>query len=190
MISKELVKEFVIAGHGNLERVRELLQAHPDLLNAAHDWGEANTTETALEAAGHTGNRAIAEFLLEQGAALNVFVAAMLGRTAEVERFLEADPALITARGVHGISLMYHAALSGDTSLTQMLLDRGAVKGFSHALHAAVSFGHYAMVEWLLTNGADDIDVPNYAGQTPMDLALERGDKATAELLRKRGAGV
>ncbi len=40
---------------------------------------------TAIQAAAHTGQRAIAEYLLAKGARLEVCTAAMLGDVAEVE---------------------------------------------------------------------------------------------------------
>ena len=61
----ELIEAFVLAAHGNFARVQELLPQHPALLNAV--W--ARTDEDALAAAAHTGQRAIAEFLLEARAA-------------------------------------------------------------------------------------------------------------------------
>ena len=35
-LSTDLIREFVIAGHGNLEKVRKMLAEKPDLLNAAY----------------------------------------------------------------------------------------------------------------------------------------------------------
>ncbi|NUO79843.1 hypothetical protein HUU05_07185, partial [candidate division KSB1 bacterium] len=75
----ELVKEFVIAGHNNLERVKEMLIQEPGLLNATWDW-KAGDFESALGGAGHMGRKDIANFLLEQGARMDIFVAAMLGK--------------------------------------------------------------------------------------------------------------
>src|SRR5687767_7233956 len=46
-IASELVKEFVIAGHANLDKVRELLATEPALLNGTWDWGKGDF-ETAL----------------------------------------------------------------------------------------------------------------------------------------------
>ncbi|MGH9579080.1 MAG: hypothetical protein ACRD3R_16695, partial [Terriglobales bacterium] len=62
----DLVKQFVIAGHGNLERTKELLLQQPGLLNAAWDWGSGDW-ETAIGGAGHMGRKDIAGFLLAQG---------------------------------------------------------------------------------------------------------------------------
>jgi hypothetical protein len=68
-----LVKEFVIAGHGNFEKTKQLFAETPNLLYATHDWGKGDF-ETALEGAGHVGNKEIANFLIEKGARTNLFV--------------------------------------------------------------------------------------------------------------------
>src|SRR5262249_19927954 len=67
-----LVKEMVAVSHGNINRVRELVQQHPELAKAAWDWGYGDW-ETALGAASHVGNRPIAELLLEHGAPPTIF---------------------------------------------------------------------------------------------------------------------
>lgn len=112
-IAGELVKEFVIAGHGNVAKVKEMLAAQPSLLNSTWDWGGGDY-ETAIEGAGHVGNREIAEYLLSQGARINVFAAAMLGRIDIVKATLTAFPELKTSKGPHGLMLLHHATKGGD----------------------------------------------------------------------------
>src|SRR4051794_32277203 len=73
------IREFVIAGHGNLEKVKQMLAIHPELLNIANVWRPGDT-ETALQGAAHVGNREIAEYLLSLGAPMDICCAAMLGR--------------------------------------------------------------------------------------------------------------
>ena len=111
-ISPDAVREFVIAGHGNLGRVREMLDEEPGLLNACWDWG-AGDFETALEGAGHMGGREIARFLISRGARMNLPVAAMLGELQVVKSILTAFPNLIDSTGAHGIPLMTHAKAGG-----------------------------------------------------------------------------
>lgn len=185
--SAEQVREFVIAGHGNLARVQEMLAANPELLNVSHMWRE-NDWETAIQGASHVGNADIAEFLLAQGAPLAIYTAAMLGRQDDVESWLDQDPSLINAVGAHGIPLMAHAALSGNVALASLLAQRGAREGMSFALSNAVSRGHREMVRWLLENGAPDLSWLNFQGKTPLAIAVERGDEDMATLLRGRGA--
>jgi hypothetical protein len=112
-IAGEIVKEFVIAGHGKLDRVKEMLAERPGLLNAVWDWGGGDY-ESAIEGAGHVGNREIAEYLLALGARLNVFAAAMLGRIDIVKPTLAAFPELKTSKGPHGLMLIHHATKGGD----------------------------------------------------------------------------
>ena len=77
-LDPDLVRDFVIAGHSDLARTRELLDLHPALINATWDWG-AGDWETALGGASHMGNREIAAFLLSRGARMDVFCAATTG---------------------------------------------------------------------------------------------------------------
>src|ERR1700692_13212 len=66
----EKVKEFVIAGHGNFDKVKIMLTELPTLLYATWDWGNGDF-ETALEGAGHVGNKEIAHYLIDRGARTN-----------------------------------------------------------------------------------------------------------------------
>jgi hypothetical protein len=112
-IDPELVAEFVLKAHGDIGVVRQLLAQEPAIVNAAWDWGGGDW-ETALGAASHVGRRDIAEYLLEHGARMDVFAAAMLGETEIVRAMLDAQPELREARGPHGIPLLAHAEAGGE----------------------------------------------------------------------------
>lgn len=178
----ELVEEFVIAAHGDLDKVRTMLAATPALLNIP--WARFN--ETPLAAASHVGHRAIAEHLLAAGAPLTVCTAAMLGEPEQVAAFLDADPALANATGAHGIPILFHAALSGNTAVAELLVARGGGAGQDAALHGAVAPGHLAMTRWLLERGADP-NTLDFAGRTPLRVALDAGHAEIADLLRAHG---
>jgi hypothetical protein len=107
-----LVMEVVGVSHSNLARVKELVQQHPALAKASWDWGYGDH-ETALGAASHVGQRAIAEFLLENGAPPTLFSATMLGQLDVVKAFIAATPGLQKIRGPHSLSLMVHAKAGG-----------------------------------------------------------------------------
>lgn len=109
----EKVKEFVIAGHNNLVKVKQLLQEFPGLLYSTWDWGGGDF-ETALEGAGHVGNKEIANHLIGLGARTNFFVLTMLGKTQIVKTYLDAFPQYLTARGPHGFTFLHHAKQGGD----------------------------------------------------------------------------
>lgn len=185
--TQDEIREFVIAGHGNLERVKQMLAQHPSLLNIAQEWRPGDT-ETALQGAAHVGSREVAEYLLEQGAPLDICTAAMLGRRDDVEHFLQQDKEMIHAHGAHNIPLLTHAALSGDTALAQMLYERGATTGVTLALNLVVSNGLVDMTRWLLENESPDLAWKNFQDKTALEIATDRGDREIADLLRKHGA--
>ena len=112
----EKVKEFVIAGHSDLDKVKSLLQEFPTLLYATWDWGGGDF-ETALEGAGHVGNKEIANYLIPLGARTNLFVLTMLGKTQIVKPCLETYPQYLNARGPHGFTFLHHAQRAGEDAV-------------------------------------------------------------------------
>jgi len=182
VLTAEQIQDFIVAAHGNLPRVREMLILHPGLLNVRHFWTDTDS-ETAIQAAAQTGSIPVVEYLLERGAPLDICTAAMLGRKDEVQRMLDADPSLIDARGAHGIPLMPHAALSGNVELARMLYERGATASTSHALGNAVMHGDARMARWLLENAKPDLSWKSYEGKSLMIIAKETGKKEMLELL-------
>lgn len=110
-----LVREMVTVSHGNVARVKELLAAKPALAKAAIDWGYGDW-ESAIDAASHVGNRAIAELLLAHGARPTLFSAAMLGQLAVVKAAIEATPGVQRTLGPHSISLLRHAQAGGEAA--------------------------------------------------------------------------
>ena len=111
-LDPETVQSFVANAHGDLEVVRSLLAQEPALVNAAWDWGGGDW-ETGLGAAAHMGRRQIALFLLEHGARLDLFAAAMLGYFDLVSAVLSDFPEMHNAVGPHGIPLVEHARAGG-----------------------------------------------------------------------------
>jgi hypothetical protein len=109
----EKVKDFVGAGHNNLDKVKQLLSEFPTLLYATWDWGGGDF-ETGLEGAGHVGNKDIANYLIGIGARTNLFVLTMLGKTQIVKAYLDTFPQYLNARGPHGFTLLHHAQRGGD----------------------------------------------------------------------------
>ncbi len=180
-IPTELIEAFVLAAHNNLGEVQSLLEREPALLNLSF----AKFNETALEAAGHMGREDIANFLLERGATLQVFAAAMLGQVQDVKTFLEQDPSLIKKPGVHGFTLMFHAALSGNLELANLLEQHGANIA-DHSLHAALMKDHIPMLEWLIPR-VKDVNSPNYQGITPLAFAIQGKQVKASDLLRNAG---
>ncbi|MBL8809689.1 MAG: hypothetical protein JNM43_05885 [Planctomycetaceae bacterium] len=112
-LNRQMLQDFVILAHSELEMTKKLLDREPGLLNGAVDWG-AGDFETALGGASHMGRRDIVTLLLERGARIDLFCAAMLGQLEVIKSFLTLQPALIDAKGPHGFSLHFHAQVGGD----------------------------------------------------------------------------
>jgi len=111
----ELTREMATVSHFNLSRVKELVEARPSLARASWDWGFGDW-ESALGAASHMGNRAIAEYLISSGARPSLFSAAMLGQLEVVKAMVNANPHAERIRGPHGISLLSHAKMGGEAA--------------------------------------------------------------------------
>lgn len=111
-VNRLLVQDFVIYAHSDLPMTKKLLEKEPALLNAAMDWG-AGDWETGLGGSSHMGRRDIVSYLLEQGARIDLFCAAMMGQLDAVKAFLTLQPKLIDAKGPHGFSLHFHAQVGG-----------------------------------------------------------------------------
>ena len=112
----DLVRETVGASHGNLARVRELVEARPALARATWDWGYGDF-ESALGAASHVGNREIAELLIAHGARPDLFSATMLGQLEVVKAWISASPGIQKIAGPHGITLLSPAKAGGERAL-------------------------------------------------------------------------
>ncbi|MCU0481086.1 MAG: ankyrin repeat domain-containing protein [Anaerolineae bacterium] len=186
MITPDIIKDFVIASHFNLQKVKDYLAQYPDLLTAQHQWGD-DDFEDGLGAASHVGNREIAQFFISQGVEPTICTLAMLGDKAGIQAFLEIDPTTANARGAHGISVMFHAALSGDVSIASLLKRAGCTGDYNHALHAAVMKSHADMTRWLLDNGVTDVNSKNFQGKTALAVAIENGDAQIEAMLREKG---
>jgi hypothetical protein len=114
-INRLFVQDFVIYAHSELDMVKKLLDREPALLNATMDWGQGDW-ESGLGGASHMGRRDIVEYLLDRGARIDIFCAAMMGRLDAVKSCLTLEPKLIDAKGPHGFTLHFHAQVGGKES--------------------------------------------------------------------------
>jgi hypothetical protein len=87
------------------------------------------TDEFVLRANGDMGRGDIALLLLDAGARMDIFAAAMLGESEIVIAMLTARPELATARGPHGIPLVAHAEAGGDEAREVFELPQHAPTG-------------------------------------------------------------
>lgn len=186
MMDQKTIDDFVGNAHGNLARVKELLEQYPDIVNQNASWNEY-----AIEAAAQTGNRPIIELLLSKGAPTNLCVETVLGHNDKVKALIKGDAANARATGAHGISLLYHAVICSNKEVAELILANGVDvnigEGGSPPLHGAVMFNQIEMITWLLARGAN-INVKNYESKTPLRVALDANKTEIVELLRKKEA--
>jgi len=186
-LEQSIIEECVGSAHGDLDKVRELVERHPELVNARAPWNE-----TAVEAAAQLGRRDIIEYLLAKGAPLDLFTACVLGRRDLVEAELAADPARARARGVHELPTLYFAAIGGQREIAELLLAAGA--GVNDAapaaapIHGAVLGRSAEMVSWLLGHGADP-SIPDHEGRSASRLAEAMGQPELAPLFQGTRVG-
>src|SRR5882762_7083648 len=120
-VEQAVVQELVGNAHGNLVRVRELLDAYPAALNLRAPWNE-----TAVEAATQMGNKPILDLLIARGAPVDFFTACVLGRVEQVAAELAHDPNCTNARGVHELPALYFAAIGANLAIAELMLAAGA----------------------------------------------------------------
>src|SRR5689334_12469267 len=128
-INLEIVKEFVGASHGKFDRCKEMLEENHLLLHVSYDWGGGDY-ESGIEAAGHVGNKEIANYLLSKGARYNVYLASMLGHLDIVKQVLTPNPGLLNSKGPHGFTMLHHANKGGEQSaaVADYLKSLGAIE--------------------------------------------------------------
>jgi ankyrin repeat protein len=182
-VEQATVDELVGNAHGNLARVRELLDAHPKALNRRATWNES-----AVEAAAQMGHKPILDLLIARGAPVDFFTACVLGRLEQVAAELETDPGRAGARGVHELPALYFAAIGGSRAVAERLLAAGADVNeraeTAAPIHGAVMGGDAEIVRLLLERGADPT-LPDYQGRNARRLADDIGRQDLASLFDK-----
>ena len=113
-IRNEIVSEVVGVSHFNLDRLKELVDPRPELVNATWDWAFGDF-ESAIGAASHVGRKDIVDYLISKGATPTIFTFAMLAEYEMVKKMIEAKPGIQKNSGPHGISLLKHAEVALET---------------------------------------------------------------------------
>ncbi len=128
----------------------------------------------ALEVACASGERAVADLLIERGAPVDAFSAAALGRVAIVKKSLAKDASAARAKDESSLTALHFACVSrlhresksvatALREIAKLLLDAGAdpnarARSWSHDVDPAsfaISAKHFELAELLLARGAD-----------------------------------
>src|SRR5208283_5441328 len=151
------------ANAGDLNRVQQLLKAHPELISSKDAGGDTP---------------------------LHTAVAAKAGKN--LVEFLLASNADVNAKDNNGCTPLCFAAVVGDESMAQLLLDHKAdanakANSGEPILLSTALLGTPTMVELLLTHGAD-VNVRDAHGRTPLHYAAVGGRPQIVQLLLAHGA--
>lgn len=192
------------------EIIKELLQRGADI-NAQRgdgarplqlvngDYGYRGWRDVPKEITATPGD--IFKLLIEQGAYLDIYMAAYTGNLERVRQLLNEDPSLanklsdyITYYGGSG-SVINNAARGGHIDIVRLLLERGAdpnipepgIAPEGHALYSAVSTDNVDMARLLLEHGANPSASVESSANT-LAIALSHGNKEMIDLLCSYGA--
>lgn len=177
------VREFVIAAHSDLDKVKTLYAEHPELIDEAIEWSPGQT-ESPLQAAAHTGRREIAEFLLTNGAKPNMVAYAMLGDEEKFSAMLAENPDNINEIGAHNFSLMFHAALGGNLSIIETVNEKAGSVELGSALLASVMAKQVDAAKWYIEHDAP-LDATDFRGRTALEMSVEAEDETFITLLKE-----
>jgi len=178
------------AARGDLNQVKALLDAQPELLNAndEHGW-------TPLSLAVREGKKDVVEFLLSKGADVNAqdgigwpaLVVAVEGGYPEVVRILLANGADVNVRDQTGETPMSTAKMHKDTAMMDILKQAPAIPR-KDTIFRACGDGDLNRVKTLLKEDPHVANVTNPFGRTPLHFAVLADSNELVALLLEKGA--
>lgn len=114
------------AAVADLDMVRLLVEAGADVNGKGDDYGVGVIGWATCFRRVRTD---VADYLLRNGAQLDIWSAIALGRADDVRRLVVRDPSLLIARmtrNLHRRTALHHAAAKNQPTMVQLLLDLGA----------------------------------------------------------------
>lgn len=184
---------FQAAAQGNLTSVKAFL-AQGININTQDERGS-----TALIQAVYGNHLHIIEFLVEQGADVNLITkdgwsALLFASNRDTFRYLLKHNADSTATTESGFNILMAAAYAGDKATLADLIKQGADinakdKYAWSLLINAIKGEHFDVVKYLIDNGAD-VNTKTVHGWTPIMVAAEGKSLAIIKYLVKNGADI
>lgn len=185
-MSQEL---FDLIKSGKADEVRQLVQQNPALKDARDGSGAS-----AILVAAYNMKPDVVNALIESGANVDIFEAAVLGKVDRIREILTSAPGRVSEHAPDGFTPVALASFFGQLAAAKALIAAGADVTAAarnplkvQALHAAVAGRNLEIVEAVLNAGADP-NAQQQAGFRPMHEAGSNANRKLAELLLARGA--
>lgn len=174
---------------GNVDEVRRLAAEAPALLQSRDASGAS-----AILTAAYNMKPDVVNALIELGAPVDIFEAAVLGKVDRIQEILKASPARASEHAPDGFTPVALAAFFGQPAAVKALIAAGADVNAAAknplkvaALHAAVAGRNMEAIKAVLAAGGDP-NAQQQAGFRPMHEAGTNANRALAELLLSHGA--
>ncbi|XP_031101273.1 ankyrin repeat-containing protein At5g02620-like isoform X1 [Ipomoea triloba] len=188
----------IAAKQGDLEMVKVLMEAHPELSMTVD---VANTT--ALHTAATQGHIEVVDYLLEQEGSLAAIAksngktalhsAARNGHVQVVKAILSKEPRVVNRVDKKGQTALHMAVKGQNLKVVEALIQADPLsvnmvdtKG-NTTLHIAARKGRAQIVKMLLEQEQMDTRALNRSGETALDTAEKMGHGETEAMLREHG---
>lgn len=186
----DMTTDFLTAvKEGNLPLVEQMAARYPVLVTA-----KAPSGISAVMLATYFGESAVAEYLIQHGAILDIFDAAATGQVNRVRQLTSEDPTQANAYSVDGFQPLGLASFFGHFDVVEYLLQSDAeVNSPSRnsqqvmPLHSSVAGRHLEVSRILLERGAD-VNAKQADDFSPLHEAVQNGQVEMVQLLLRHGA--
>ncbi len=184
------------AFEGDLNRLKEIIQHQPNLVNSAPRPINTNTYVHSIRMMMHSwvpNKSSPGESFEELEAAECCALIDAIARTNRAAAILIIEAgANVNATNRFGFAPLHAAIDIHDFQMAQLLLEKGAKTStvafnLYTPLHRASLFGKTEMIQLLITQGAD-IRTTNRSGATPLHMAALAGNLRAVEFLLANGA--
>jgi ankyrin repeat protein len=181
----------------DLNKIKSIVSKNPDKINELDEYGSSYLHLSVRE-----GNIEIVEFLISQGADVNIKdslgvtplqVAARAGRL-EIVEYLLSKGAKVSVKDHTGNTPLHDAVINEHIQIVKILVSHGADINTADsenqtALHDAIKLKSIEISEFLLTKGAN-VNTKNDQGRSPLHDAANSGNLSLVKELVAKGAGV
>eukprot|EP00127_Corallochytrium_limacisporum_P004672 Clim_evm26s172 gene=Clim_evmTU26s172 len=197
----DIERLYLACNRGDLDKVRELIQAEPGLVNQT----SANKGWTPLHHAVRNGQNGVVSHLLSKGADPNIkektgntamHYASFYGSHATVQLLLqnEGKPADINAKDYDDITPLHVAVAYASNKFVDYLMQQDGIDKNPHSKQMGSTplmqacFASKFMVSYALVKGGADVKTRDNSGNTALHFATQAKNEQIVDLLLDAGA--